>query len=509
MSSLANPTTCIENLPPEMICAVFEHLPPKDLAACSMVNKRWHSIHASFKLHRLVVTDYNPEFNFIKWQGSNEPIQEAEQCRSAMFLRLAEKPLLSKLKHLALSGYPFEFDFNELNRFQQLVHLEIYVASSSGEMHLNLPSLKVLAIHYNDHCALSVDCPELSTLLYFGEDANLEVKHPETIRKLTTGMVGAKLAKFKSVECLVTNQFEAISMGTLLALPRLRELHYNKDIKKEHWYYPSEIGTIDRMKRTVSEFVDEVKKLRGSDFQFTFFGFQLANVNVDQIDFGVCTDEFGRERVHNKCIYMKNYHLIEPGALHFIVRVDYTQLLNSVTGEIPRCFFQKFTGIKEVEVHDVVKDPDHLLWFLKSLRFLRRLRLVFAELNQEFYDQLPAAARSLVSLKVEDWMTESELQLNFDFMGEFTILSKLEIRQALSLNSATSIVRWLGGVKEASIRVRTGRDLWIEKESDSTVWKIQRSVLPTRDSHLFETENPGELGIFLAGFQAALLETSI
>ena len=128
-------------------------------------------------------------------------------------------------------------------------------------------------------------------------------------------------------------------------------------------------------------------------------------------------------------------------------------------------------------------------------------------MSQEFYDQLPAAARSLVSLEVRDW--KAELQLNFDFMGEFTILSKLEIRQALSLNSATSIVRWLGGVKEASIRVRTGRDLWIEKESDSTVWKIQRSVLPTRDSHLFETENPGELGIFLAGFQAALLETSI
>ena len=90
-----------------------------------------------------------------------------------------------------------------------------------------------------------------------------------------------------------------------------------------HYYY-GEIGTIHRMKRTASEFVDETKKLRGSGFQFTFLGFQLANMNVDQIDFGVEVDE------EFEYIYLKNYQLIEPGALHFVERIDYTRRVSAL-----------------------------------------------------------------------------------------------------------------------------------------------------------------------------------
>ena len=58
------------------------------------------------------------------------------------------------------------------------------------------------------------------------QDANLlQVNQPETIRKLETNMVGAKLAPFKNVECLVTRQFEAIRKATLQSLPKLKELH--------------------------------------------------------------------------------------------------------------------------------------------------------------------------------------------------------------------------------------------------------------------------------------------
>ena len=415
MSSPIKPITSstvgIEDLPPEMICTLFEHLIAegslKDLIACSMVNKRWHSIYAAFKLHRLVLTtpcvtesDYDPFYELVKWSYSDRRIEEAERCSPAMFIRLAEKPLLSNLRQLALCGDDLDFDLNELNHFQQLVHLEI-VTHLAGEVRLNLPRLRVLAFHiYNDLCRLSIDCPLLSTLAYHAktEHANLlDVKHPETIRRLETNSFGSELARFKSVECLVTYQCGAISEATLLSLPELRELHHIQDIECLLKYeFDNEVGTIDQVKRKLSKFVNEAKKLRGSVFRFTFSGFQLTNVNVDQIDFGVQVNEdetHESEYVCNEYIYMKNYHLIEPGALHFIRRVDYTRLLSHVTGEFPRCFSQKFTGIEEVEVTDVVKDPDHLLWFLKSLRFLRELELRNVKLSQEFYDQLPAAIR--------------------------------------------------------------------------------------------------------------------
>ena len=156
-----------------------------------------------------------------------------------------------------------------------------------------------------------------------------------------------------------------ISKAILLMLPK----HYIKGIERV-----SEIvschgaGTVDRVKRTLSEFLNETKKLRGGDFRFTFAGFQLTKTMLDQIDFGVQIDEStGRERVSTEYVYMKNYHLIEPGALQFVRSVNYNRLLNHVTGEFPR-FSQKFTGIKDVWATAKVKDADHFLLFLKSLR---------------------------------------------------------------------------------------------------------------------------------------------
>lgn len=63
-------------------------------------------------------------------------------------------------------------------------------------MALNLAKLKVLAFHrFNRYCPLSIDCPELHTLVY-KEPAHvslLDVKHPET-------------RLFKSVEFSVTRR---------------------------------------------------------------------------------------------------------------------------------------------------------------------------------------------------------------------------------------------------------------------------------------------------------------
>ena len=495
-----------------MICKLFEHLGLKDLVACSMLNKRWYSIYATFKLHRLAVADYHPIFDKSEWCCSKQPIQ-AERCVWRTFDRLVEKPLLSNLKYLTLIGYQVEFDLNKLNRFRQLVRLEINtLLAGTMNLNLNLPRLRVLAIHHFNDCSVSIDCPELSMLAYYAgtNHANhLDVKQPETIRRLETNLVGQQLTPFKSVECLVTNEFDMISKAILFYLPRLRELHFEEDIERLVVdKFDMAVGTIDRMKRTVREFLYEAKKLRGSDFRFTFSGFQLTNLNVDQIDFSVQVNEDEEEEpicewVSNEYIYLKNYHLIEPGALQFVHRVVYTRLLPHVTGEFPRCFSQKFTGIEEVQIDGLVKDPDHLLWFLKSLRSLRKLELKRAELSQEFYDQLPAAIRSLVILDLSPHSWKTGLQLNFDFISEFPSLSKLEIiYQPLFLKSVPSLVRSLGKLKCASICVRSGSSLWIKKVSDSTVWKIQ----PSKDAlgSLFETKNPGELGIFFAGFEAAV-----
>ena len=472
------PVTCIDDLPPEMIHELFGYLHLKDLAACSMVNKRWCSIYAVFKLHSLVVSDFaSTTRDLLDWYDSNRRIEEAEKYSWSMFCRLAAKPLLSNLKQLALSGcYNLKFDLNELNCwFSQLLHLEIDIPFFGVKVHLNLPKLRVLAIHKWDNCChLLIDCPLLSTLLYQGDANLLDVKHPETIRKLETNLAGSELDPFKNVECLLTRSFEAISQATLLSLSRLRELRYNKGIERLVVdEFRNVFGRVDRMKRTLSEFMDEAKKLKGRDFRFTFAGLQLTNVNVDHIDFGVHINRWnGREEVCNEYVYMKYYHLIEPGALQFIKSVDYTLLLRHVTGEFPHCFFQKFTGIDQVIATAEVPDTNHLLWFLKSLRSLRSLYLADTGLGQEFCDQLPEFARSLVSLNLTGKPSENELWLNFDFLGKLSDLSNFEIRP-LSLESANSLVLSSDGLASCTFYVKMkSRLVRIQKGMSSTEWAI-------------------------------------
>ena len=61
-------------LPPET-GELLEYLHPKDLATGSMVNRRWHSIYAGFKVHRLVAIGYG-YYEFSKWYDSNQAIRE-------------------------------------------------------------------------------------------------------------------------------------------------------------------------------------------------------------------------------------------------------------------------------------------------------------------------------------------------------------------------------------------------------------------------------------------------
>ena len=502
MRPLTKPTTTIDDLPTEMINELFKHLHPKDLASCSLVNRHWHSIYVGFKVQSLAaMTDQNT-LDLAKWYDLNQPIQEAERCRPAMFDRLVDKPLLSNLKHLALCDGKFAFDLNKLNRFQQLVHLEIK-SDFKGKVHLNLPRLKVLAFHYfNWHCTLSIDCPLLSTLFYCGECEDtrlLKVKQPETIRKLETGMENPDfLTPFKNVEFLRTWDLNLISVRSL---PRLRELHCNQGIKyafqRESRHRP---GTVDRVKRTLNEFLNEAKKLRGNNFQLRFSGFQLAKVNVDQIDFGVQTNEKGAESVCTEYVYMKNYHLLEPGALDFQSSVNYTLLLRHVTGEFPRCFPQKFTGIELVYATAEVQDADHFLRFLKSLRCLRRLVLSNTKLNQVFYDLLPASTHLLIGLHLRSGHCEDGLQLNFDFIYKLSGLTALEYCTAQSYESFSSLVRLLGRMEEAYFYVQIKEKLFRIRKERGFEWTICNKE--TWGSKR-QTKNLNEIVNFLQGLQTS------
>ena len=504
----------IDDLPPEMVCELFKHLQPKDLAACSKVNKSWHSIYAGFKLDRLFAVPSIFFSYLLKWCYQDQIIEENELCDMENFSRLVDQPLLSNLKHLALFEYVSESDLNKLNKFSQLVYLEIWgyfrvPGVNKKEVILNLPKLKVLARGcFSRWDPLSIDCPQLSVLLYRGQlrqnESPLVLKQPETIRMLDTGMSNPKLDPFKNVECLITQEIEAISKATLLSLPRMKELHYNVGIEGAFRKFKDETGPLNRMKRTLSEFLDDVNALRGPDFRFRFAGFQLTKTMLDELDFGVQINEYGEEHLSDDYVYLKNYHLIEPGALDFITVLNYTGLMSNVPGEFPICFSKKFTRVKEVIFYtDEIKDEKHLLWFLKSLRALRSLVLDCSYLSQEFYNQLPASANSLVILKLAE---NVEMQLSLDFIGKFSCLSILRVYYLLALEQFTTLVRHSSKLAEVFCYFRLKEKRFcLQKKRASKRFEI--SAIPYQ--LLFETEKLGEIFNYFKRLQADFPKTSI
>ena len=391
-----------------MIHELFKQLNAKELVVCSMVNKRWHSIYSAFKLKRLVVVSKH-KCETRRWYNlpciPGQIIEDKELCRQNVFFGLANMPLLLNLKYLVLCLRFFGRVEEISNQFKQLEHLEINVVFL-GMGSLKLPKLKVLAIYcYNNFSSLSVDCPILSSLLYFGEPVEkdlLNLKHPETIKMLETHMLGPKLTRFSQVECLVITEFQMLSKATILSLPKLRELHCKASIGGLFWQFYNEIGTLTRVKQTLREFTDDVKLYRASGFKFKFAGLSVTTANVDKIDFGMqVIQRNGREfeEVSDTYIYMKNYQLIDPDTtLDFISCIDYVNLMSHMTAEVPSCFFKKFTDIENVDAIGVIQDENHFLNFLKSLSLLRYLHLNGTQLSQQFFDRLPDCANSLTQI---------------------------------------------------------------------------------------------------------------
>ena len=84
--------------------------------------------------------------------------------------RLAAQLVLLNLNYLALYGSKFEFDFNKLNQFGQLVHLKLDIVNLFNIKvckKINLLKLKVLAFHSPDwNLPLSIEYAQFNTLVF-------------------------------------------------------------------------------------------------------------------------------------------------------------------------------------------------------------------------------------------------------------------------------------------------------------------------------------------------------
>jgi hypothetical protein len=247
---------------------------------------------------------------------------------------------------------------------------------------------------------LKINCPKLNTFCFIEGKGygklnvfNLSLEHPETIVYLNVDIDSKNLSKlklFKNVEILKTSRNNLIDKNVLSQFKKLKEFHF--------------INVPGSLRRRDLNFLKELSE----SIRIFICGMQLTNENINNFN-DETTERF----------YLTNFDFLQD-ELPFVhmIRFDYVA---RTMKRVPDDFFKKFPNIHQVSTG--VCNQGDFLSFLKRINNLQALHLKDPHFNQSFYDQLPTFC-SLIYFYLKE---NDDLQLNYDFIGEFKGLKRLDL----------------------------------------------------------------------------------
>ena len=446
----------INDLPPEMVGHLLQHLNLKQLVEMKRVCKLWNELITSqLKVKRLIV-ELCANSEQERWWHVGRPVDYyLEVCSVHLFVTQLKRPILANLKHLridAFDRYDYshlrDFNPNDLNVFSQLVQLEVQyqIPKPSIKIDCNFPHLKMLRFQFwlatDDHFQMSIDCPNLKVLYgKYREGDLIEIKSPETITTLyCSSFNGLKMAKFKNIEILKCSAgFNSLNETLIEQLPKLKRLDLNAEVQG----FLYELESVDEIRRFLKRLLSDRKKVgRYPGFKLIFSGIEISDETlVDHLNLQVV--QFGEghpARLSNENLYLGEYPAVcklnLKEELEFVEHADYSSLMNFVN-EIPGNYFKRFWRIKHLTTYAPIQDTEHFAFYIKQLEYLNDLSLHYPALPQEWYDRLP----TICKLKNFTLNEKDETKLCYDFLFEYYPITflKLSDKDDFFLRSARSI----------------------------------------------------------------------
>ena len=370
-----------------------------------------------------------------KWYFTNEFIkEEIECCHLNLFLTQYKRSFLANLNYLYINPeYSVYFVLNIVNLFTRLVHFELNILCLEPKaiINLNLPNLQVFSYCTKSGSGnLIIDFSKLNVLCFKDkrENLNLDVYHPDSIIHLETDLNGEKLKVFKNVKYLKAYNYETIDESILSNLPNLKEFDFHQDISASVFSFS--FIRIDHIKDCLRRFMNQKRSLKLNELKVFFIGIQLVD-NADEINFDG-SRQFIDE--NSEKILMTSYKRLKDN-LTFIHEINYSNIFVGVT-EIPNDFLKKFNNLSTVRSHRRIVNEEQFLLFLKNIKNLKRLHLLYQNLSQSIYDRLSVSC----SLILFELIEEEGHQLNFDFIAKFNELERLDLEQNVSLEVVKSLV---------------------------------------------------------------------
>lgn len=389
----------LDELPAEVILAILEHLPVKDILNCNKVNKKLNAVINSFlRLKQLVVIRKAIVPSFRKWFGTSDSV-DCGQVLTANNVHLMNSSMFFGLKRLFV--YKTTVPIRLVNSLVRLERLELeysFLASSKTENELKLPELRIAQL-YESCGGLIICAPKLLKLQ--NRASNLSFVHPESLTTYDCLFYNKFIDSFVNLLYLLCADLEATAQqGTddlLRKLPQLREVHT--------W---STLGLENLKKQKVT--------LGRTDLSVCFHGIKDdPEVNCNQLisTMNACRDL--NQSIEAFSTYRANLASIVP-------RIEVATYERLDAYQLPVDFIRKFVNLSKLIVSQPVQDLHRLGEFLRECnRFtsLRSINFRSAQLSQEFADQLPDLVPHLTCLSLDQNVVSLNCWFLLRFSGNF------------------------------------------------------------------------------------------
>lgn len=409
-STITQSSLKLNELPPELLCLIFDRLPFKDIIQCRDVCKDFKVACDLMKVKDVIVSD------FVDNKGYSYPDYKLIDYMDSINLQVLNSQILNFNLNVSLLRLHLNLKFDCILEqvtkiFKNLELLDVNNSQGSNQV-IKSNSLKILKIGCpslfdTNRTKLSLITPNLRTLKLASLNL-VTIDHKDSIESLELNSYEQQIESFKNLQYLQVNRVTGLNKEVLKIFENLKRfvIFENPNSCFFHHGESSPNGLRDLFVFILEQRV----ALSRLDFAIYFQGIQMLDANV--------VKEYDLRKLSSLEFQMANYNLLNDH-LQIFDEINYSSLIKF--GNIPDNFFKKFSFIRVVITSEAISSPVLFIEFLKKLNFLNSLKLSEPKADQSFYNQLTELSLTYLTITQSD-----EANFKFDFLLKMKELKVLQ-----------------------------------------------------------------------------------
>ena len=391
---------------------ILGYLSVKERVRCKGVCRTWRAeIELREQKNDTLVLHFGMYRRNMRWtETNNRRLMKFENSFEVMNLDILKHPLtkslLEKTKKLAIVWSHINEHFQNVSSIQpympffkqcEIKEIELRCLNVEGELTVDLPKLKVLAIKESRIDKLVLNCPSLQVLFLNSNAQKIQFQKLKKLKRIvclgwSAVTVDGKLESLEYLN-LFNERDERVNDRLLDLMPNLKRLViYSNDPRADLRSVRQQQKHLDLKNLEVlfSGFRDPVEM----DLMNHVTGFVMMHQYVDQLH--------------------ENYSkLVENSPWPFWCA--YEELFDKFK-ILPSDFFERFPTPHSIQIHEV-KSYTHLFGFLRCCPFIQLLRVDYPKVQLErVLDLVHSSQCSLLDLLLEVERPSDCLAIDFSFM---------------------------------------------------------------------------------------------